>query len=37
MLQYWEELPNFFVTSAENGMGREDVLFYIKEMNEELK
>lgn len=37
MLQYWEELPNFFVTSAENGMGREDVLFYIEEMNEELK
>jgi len=37
MLQYWEELPNFFVTSAENSMGREEVLFYIEEMNEDLK
>ena len=36
MLQFWEELPNQFVTSAENGMGKEDVLFYIEQMNEEI-
>ena len=37
MLEYWEELPNYFVTSAENGMGRDEILFYIEQLNEQHK
>ncbi len=29
LLQYWEELPPWFVTSSETGAGREDILEYI--------
>ncbi len=32
----WEELPPYFVTSSETGMGREDVLNYIEKINESL-
>jgi GTP-binding protein len=35
MLEFWEELPNYFVTSATNKMGREELLFYIEELNSE--
>jgi GTP-binding protein len=31
MLDVWAELPPVFVTSAENGMGREELLSYIDE------
>lgn len=34
MYKTWEELPPIFVTSAENGMGREDVLGFITETND---
>ena len=37
MLEFWEDFPNYFVTSAENGMGREDILLYIEQLNEDLK
>ena len=33
----WEELPPYFVTSAETGEGRDELLAYIEEINEELK
>jgi GTP-binding protein len=33
MLEFWEDFPNYFVTSAENGMGREDILLYIEQLN----
>lgn len=33
LLAEWEALPRIFVTSAETGMGREDVLQYIEEIN----
>lgn len=29
----WEEVPKHFVTSSSNGMGREEVLNYIEEIN----
>lgn len=29
LLQYWEELPPWFITSSETGAGRDDVLEYI--------
>ncbi|WP_432412887.1 ribosome biogenesis GTP-binding protein YihA/YsxC [Rasiella sp. SM2506] len=36
MLQDWEEMPHYFVTSASNYDGRDDLLDYIDRVNEEL-
>tara|TARA_R100000935_G_scaffold44696_2_gene67590 strand:- start:8290 stop:8880 length:591 start_codon:yes stop_codon:yes gene_type:complete len=36
LLQDWEEMPHYFVTSASNSEGREDLLDYIDRVNEEL-
>ncbi len=36
LLQDWEEMPHYFVTSASNSEGREDLLDYIDRINEEL-
>ena len=36
MTDRWEELPPFFITSAENGTGRDDVLGYIESINREI-
>lgn len=33
LLEDWEELPPVFITSSETGLGREDVLQYIDEIN----
>ncbi len=33
MLETWEEMPNYFVTSSSNGTGRDEVLNYITEVN----
>ena len=30
ILEYWEELPPLFVSSAETGMGKEEILDYIE-------
>ena len=30
ILEYWEELPPIFISSAETGMGREEILDYIE-------
>ncbi|TYP75863.1 ribosome biogenesis GTP-binding protein YihA/YsxC [Aquimarina intermedia] len=35
MLEYWEEMPNYFITSSSSGMGKEEVLAYITELNEQ--
>lgn len=32
LLEYWEELPPFFATSAETGYGRDEVLDYIEKL-----
>lgn len=37
LLEYWEELPPVFVTSSENGLGKEEVLDYIEEVLQILK
>ena len=37
MLEVWEEMPQYFITSAENGLGQEDVLKYIENINEQFK
>ena len=36
LLQEWEELPPVFVTSSETALGRNEILQYIKEINETL-
>lgn len=33
MLEYWEETPPFFITSAEKGTGRDELLKYIAEVS----
>ena len=33
MLESWEEMPNYFITSSSNGTGRDEVLNYISEIN----
>ena len=33
----WEELPPYFVTSAEKKLGRDEVLDYIEQINQSLK
>ncbi|MFL1897097.1 ribosome biogenesis GTP-binding protein YihA/YsxC [Aquimarina sp. 2-A2] len=35
MLEYWEEMPNYFITSSSSGMGKEEVLAYITALNEQ--
>lgn len=37
LLQFWEELPNDFLTSAESKAGTDDILNYISEMNMMIK
>jgi len=32
----WEEMPQYFVTSSEDGTGKEDVLKYIESVNNEI-
>ncbi len=36
LLKNWEELPPFFMTSAEKGHGREELLKYIDSINREI-
>ena len=37
LLEDWEELPPVFVTSAETGLGGEELIAYIESINEELR
>ncbi len=37
MLKYWSAMPNYFITSSSSGLGKEDVLKYIAEINTQLK
>jgi GTP-binding protein len=36
MLDFWEEIPNYFVTSSTNYIGKEVLLKYIDSINNEL-
>ena len=36
LLETWEELPPVFVTSSEKGMGKEELLGYIEEVNRDV-
>ncbi|MEA5260388.1 ribosome biogenesis GTP-binding protein YihA/YsxC [Arcicella aquatica] len=37
LLETWEEMPQFFVSSSVNGSGREDILHTISDLNQEFK
>ncbi|HBC04899.1 MAG TPA: ribosome biogenesis GTP-binding protein YihA/YsxC [Aequorivita sp.] len=37
MLETWEEMPHYFVTSASDSTGREEVLNYIDELNNSIQ
>jgi len=37
MLETWEEMPQYFVTSSVTGTGREEILDYIDELNQSFK
>ncbi len=37
MLETWEEMPPYFITSSNNARGREEVLNYIDQVNKSLK
>jgi GTP-binding protein len=37
MLKQWAELPPYFVTSAEDGRGREEILEFIQQLNQDYK
>lgn len=36
LLETWEELPNYFITSSSKGIGQEEVLEYIDSINKEI-
>jgi GTP-binding protein len=36
LLQDWEEMPHYFITSASNSEGRDDLLDYVDRVNDEL-
>jgi len=36
MLETWEEMPNYFITSSSKGTGRDELLGYIGKVNEEM-
>jgi GTP-binding protein len=37
LLEDWEELPPIFITSAEKKQGRDEVLDYIEQQNQEIE
>lgn len=37
MLETWEDIPNYFITSASNELGKDAVLNYIDTLNENMK
>ena len=37
LLEMWEEFPPYFVTSAENRVGKEELINYIETINEQVK
>ncbi|WP_147678390.1 ribosome biogenesis GTP-binding protein YihA/YsxC [Algibacter pacificus] len=37
LLETWEEMPNYFITSSSKDIGKDDVLEYINELNENMQ
>ncbi len=36
MLEYWEEMPTYFITSSSSKLGKDEVLNYIQEINTQI-
>jgi GTP-binding protein len=36
LLEVWEELPPIFITSAEKGIGEQELITYIEEINRDI-
>ncbi|RZS92193.1 ribosome biogenesis GTP-binding protein YihA/YsxC [Aquimarina brevivitae] len=36
MMNYWEQMPPYFITSSSSGLGKEEVLAYIDQINQEI-
>ena len=36
MLKYWEQMPTYFITSSSSGLGKDDLLNYIDQINQEI-
>ena len=37
ILEHWEEMPPYFVSSSENGTGRQEILEYIGSVLDNMK
>ncbi|WP_081208929.1 ribosome biogenesis GTP-binding protein YihA/YsxC [Salegentibacter sediminis] len=37
MLEYWAEMPEFFISSASTGIGKDEILGYIDAVNQQLE
>ena len=37
LLETWEEVPNYFITSSSNNVGKEEVLEYIDSLNQNME
>lgn len=37
MLEFWEEMPEYFITSASAALGKDEVLDYIENINDQLR
>ena len=37
LLETWEDMPNYFITSSSKDIGKDDVLGYIEELNENME
>lgn len=37
MLNFWEEMPQYFITSSSSGFGKDEVLNYISDINQQMK
>ena len=33
LLEFWESMPNYFITSSSSGLGKESILDYIEYLN----
>ncbi|MCF1420286.1 ribosome biogenesis GTP-binding protein YihA/YsxC [Mangrovimonas futianensis] len=36
MLQFWEDMPNYFITSSSKNVGKDELLNYIQDLNQNL-
>lgn len=37
MLEFWEEMPQYFITSSQNFLGKEELLSFIDELNQSVR